>query len=120
MESIQKIRCTVKEAWRKIYSERKDTVWVKQLRGISDDHCDALHGRKPAFIEGLFQVDCGDRRHNLALVNILNLMDSGYVDPDEGLPWVGIPPTGPKYEIIDIHQIGGAAQLVLLNLVRGA
>ena len=26
----------------------------------------------------------------------------------------------PKYEMIDIHQIGGAAQLVLVNPVRGA
>ena len=53
-------------------------------------------------------------------MNILNPVDSGYVDPDEGLPWVEIPPTGPKYEIIDIHQIGGAAQLVPVNPVRGA
>ena len=120
VESIQRIRCTVKEAWRKIYPERKDTVWVKQVRGISDDHYRALHGRKLAFIEAFFQVDCGDRRHNLALLNILNPVDSGYVDPNEGLPWVEIPRTGPKYEIIDIRQIEGAVQLVPVNLVRGA
>ena len=31
VESIQRIQCTVKEALPKIYLERKDTVWVKQL-----------------------------------------------------------------------------------------
>ena len=86
VELIQRIRCTVKEAWRIIYPELKDIVWVKQLRGIRVHHYRALHGRKPAFIEVFFQVDCGDWTHNLALVNILNLVDSGYVDPDKGLP----------------------------------
>ena len=46
---------------------------------------------------------------------MLNPVDSGYVDPDKGLPWVERPLTGPKYVIIDIDQIGGAAQLVPLN-----
>ena len=41
------------------------------------------------------------------------------MDPDEGLPWVARPITGPKYQIIDMNQIGGAAQLVPLNQVRG-
>ena len=109
MESIQRIWFIVKEGWRKIYPERKHTVWVKQLRGISDDHCWALHGRKLGFIEAFFQIDSRDRRDNLALVNILSPVDSAYVDPDEGLLWVEIPPTGPKYEIINIHQIKGAA-----------
>ena len=47
-------------------------------------------------------------------------MDSGDVDIDEWLPWVEIPPAGPKYEIINIHYIGGGAQLVPVTLVRGA
>ena len=38
---------------------------------------------------------------------------------DEALPWVERPLTSPKYKIIDINQIGGAAQLVPLNPVRG-
>ena len=125
METIQKIRCTVKEAWCRSHPRRNDAVWVKQLRGISDDHYRALHGRKPGFVEALFQVEYEDlrattTRRNLALVSILNLVDSGYVDPDEGLPWVEMPLTGPRYEIIDIHQIGGAAQLVSMNPGRGA
>ena len=62
--------------------------------------------RKPAFIEALFQVDCGDSRHNLALVNILNRVDSGHVGPNQELPWVEMSSMGRKYEIIDIHQIG--------------
>ena len=116
VETIQRIRCTVKEAWRRNRPKRQDAVWVKQRRGISDDHYRALHGRKPAFVEAFFQVDCEDTsRRNLALVRTLNPVDSGYVDPDEGLPWVEIPLTGPKYEIIDIDQISGAAQLVPLN-----
>ena len=124
VETIQRIRCTVNEAWRRSHPSRNDTVWVKQLRGISDDHYRALHGRKPAFVEAFFQVDCkyfGDTvKHNLALVDVLNPVDSGYVDPDEGLPWVERPLSGPKYEIIDINQIGGAAQLVPLNPGSGA
>ena len=48
---------------------------------------------------------------------MLNPLDSGYVDLNEGLPWVEIPLMGPKYEIIDIEQIGGAAQLIPLNPV---
>ena len=92
---------------------------VKQLRGIGDDHYRALHGRKPAFVEAFFEVDCeyfGDtRKQNLALVNTLNPVDSGYVDVDEGLPWVEIPLNGPKYVIVDIDRIAGAAQLVPLN-----
>ena len=119
VETIQRIRCTVKEAWRRSHPRRNDVVWVKQLRGISDDHYRALHGRKPAFVEAFFQVDCehlgATIRRNLALVNILNPVDSGYVDPDEGLAWVEMPPNSPKYEIIDIHQIGGAAHLVPMN-----
>jgi hypothetical protein len=118
VETIQRIRCTVKEAWRKNRPSRNDPVWIKQLRGISDNHYRALHGRKPAFVEALFQVELhrGDtRKRNLALVDMLNPVDSGYVDPDEGLPWVEIPLTGAKYEIVEINQIGGAAQLVPLN-----
>ena len=53
-------------------------------------------------------------------MRILNPVDSGCVDPDEGLPWVEIPLTCPRYEIIDIHQIGGAAQSVPMNPRRGA
>ena len=124
VETIQRIRCTVKEAWRGSHPRRNDVVWVKQLRGISDDHYRALHGRKPAFVEAFFQVDCeylgATRRRKLALVKILNPVNSGYVDPDEGLPWVETPPDGKKYEIIDIHQIGGAAQLVLVHPENGA
>ena len=47
---------------------------------------------------------------------MLNLVHLGYVDSDEGLPWVEIPLTGPKYNIVDIDKIGGAAQLLPLNL----
>ena len=119
METIQKIRCTVKEAWCGNRPSRKDAVWVKQLRGIGDDHYRALHGRKLTFVEAFFEVDCeyfGDtRKQKLALVNMLNPVDSEYVDIDEGLPWVEIPLNGPKYEIVDIDRIGGAAQLVPLN-----
>jgi len=119
VETLQRIRCTVNEAWRRSYPRRNDTVWVKQLRGITDSHYRALHGRKPAFVEALFQVDCGyfgeTTKHNLALVDMLNPVDSGFVDPDEGLPWVERPPTGPRYEIINIDEIGGVAQLVPLN-----
>ena len=46
---------------------------------------------------------------------MLNPVDSGYVDPDEGLLWIEILLMGPKYEIVDIEQIGGAAQLLPLN-----
>ena len=125
VETIQKIRCTVKKAWRRSHPRRNHAVWVKQPRGISDDHYLALHGRKPRFVEALFQVGCEDlgattTRGNLALVSILNPVDSGYVDLYEGLPWVEMPLTGPRYEIIDIHQIGGAAQLVPMNPGRGA
>ena len=123
VETIQRIRYTVNEAWRRSHPSRNDTVWVKQLRGISDDHYRALHGRKPAFVEAFFQVDCkyfGDTvKHNLALVDVLNPVDSGYVDPDEGLPWVEIPLSGTKYEIVDIDRIGGAAQLVPMNPAGG-
>ena len=123
VETIQRIRCTVKEAWRKNRPRRNDAVWVKQLRGIGDDHYRALHGRKPAFVEAFFKLDCeysGDiRKRNLALVNMLNPVDSGYVDPDEGLPWVEIPLSGPKYEIVDIDRIGGVAQLVPMNPAGG-
>ena len=91
VETIQKIRCTVKEAWRRSHPRRNDAVWVKQLRGISDDHYRALHGRNPGFVEALFQVECEDlgattTRRNLALLSILNPVDSEYVDPHEGLP----------------------------------
>ena len=55
------------------------------------------------------------RKRNLALVNMLNPVDSGYVNLDEGLPWVEMPVTGPKYKIVDIDRIGGAAQLVPLK-----
>ena len=103
VELIQRIRCMVKEVLRKILPELKETVCVKQLRSISDDHYWALPWRKPPFIEALFQSDCRDRRYNLALVNILNPVDSGDVDPDKWLSWVEIPPTGPKYDIINIH-----------------
>ena len=58
-------------------------------------------------------MDCeyvGDiTKHILALVHILNPVDSGYVDLDEGLPLEKRPLTCPKYLIIDINQIGGAA-----------
>ena len=54
-------------------------------------------------------------RRNLALVNILNLVDSRYVDPNEGVQLVEMPPNSPKYEIIDINQIGEAEQLVPMN-----
>ena len=68
---------------------QNDAVWVKQLRGISDDHYRPLHGRKQAFIEAFFQVDyedfVGTGKRNLALLNMLNPVDSGYIDPDEGL-----------------------------------
>ena len=64
-------------------------------------------------MEAFFEVDCeyfGDaRKQNLALVNILNLVDSEYVDPDEGLPWVEMLFIGSKYEIVNIDRIGGAA-----------
>ena len=50
---------------------------------------------------------------------MLNPVDSRYVDPDKGLPWVKIPLSGPKYEIVDIDQIGGAAQLVPMNPAGG-
>ena len=46
---------------------------------------------------------------------MLNPVDSEYVNPDEGLLWVEIPVIGPKYEIVNIDRIGGAAQLVPLN-----
>ena len=45
---------------------------------------------------------------------MLNPVDSGYVDPDEGLPWVEMPLTGSKYKIVNIDRMGGAAQLVAL------
>jgi hypothetical protein len=119
VETIQRIWCTVNEAWRRCHPRRNDAVWIKQLRGINDSHYRALHGRKPAFVEAFFQVDCkyfGDTaKRSLALVEILNPVESGYVDPDEGLPWVERPLTGKKYEIINIEQIGGAAQLIPLN-----
>ena len=86
---------------------------------MTDDHYRALHGRKPAFVEALLQMDCGyfgeTTKHNLAFFDILNPVDSGFVDLDEGLPWVEGLPTCLRYKIIDIHHIGGAAQLVLLN-----
>ena len=123
VETIQRIRCMANEAWRRSCPRRNNAVWVKQLMGITDDHYRALHGRKLAFVETFFQVDCGyfgeTTKHNLALVDILNSVESGYVDPDERLPWVERPPTGPRYEIIDIDQNGGAAQLVPLNPVSG-
>ena len=56
VKAIQRIQCTVKEAWLGKYPRRNDAIWVKQLRGISDNHYRALHGRKPAFIEVFFQV----------------------------------------------------------------
>ena len=106
LETIQRIRYTVKEALRKNCPCRNNAVWVKQLRGIGDDHYRALHGRKPAFVEAFFKLDCkysrDIRKQNLALVNMLNPVDSGYVDLYEGLPWVEIPLSGPKYEIVDI------------------
>ena len=124
VETIQRIRFTVKEVWRGSHRRRNDFVWVKPLRGMSDDHYRALHGRKPAFVEAFFQVDCeylgATKRHKLALVKILNPVNYGYVDPDEGLPWIETPPDGKKYEIIDIHQIGRAAQLVPVYLENGA
>ena len=55
------------------------------------------------------------RKRNLALVNMLNPVDSGYVDPDEGLLWIEILLMGPKYEIVNIEQIVAAAQLLPLN-----
>ena len=48
METIQRIQCTVKEAWSGSEPRRNDFVWAKHLRGISDDHYRALHERKPA------------------------------------------------------------------------
>ena len=79
VETIQRIRCTVNEAWRRNRPSRNDTVWVKQLRGISDDHYRALHGRKPAFVQAFLQVDCEyfghTTKHDLALVDILNPVD---------------------------------------------
>ena len=53
-------------------------------------------------------------------MSVLNLVDSGCVDPDEGLPWVEMPLTCQRYEIIDIHHIGGAAQSVPMNPKREA
>ena len=70
-----------------------------------------------AFFQVHYEFFGHTRKRNLALVNMLNPVDSGYVNPNEGLPWVEIPVTGPKYEIVDIDRIGGAAQLVPLNPV---
>ena len=65
-------------------------MWVKQPRGINVSHYLALYGRKPAFVEAFFQVDYkyfGDTaKRRLAPVDILNPVESVYVDPDEGLP----------------------------------
>ena len=50
------------------------------------DHYYALYGRKPAFIEVFAQLDYVDtKRHKLALVNILNPVDSGYINSVERL-----------------------------------
>ena len=69
-------------------------------------------------------MDCGyfgeTTKHKLGLVDILSPVNSGYIDPDEGLPLVERLPNGPKYEIIEIDQIGGVAQLVPLNPESGA
>ena len=69
-------------------------------------------------MEAFFEVGCeyfrDTREQNLALVNMLNPVDSGYVDPDEGLPWIEMPLTSSKDEIVNIDRIGGAAQLVPL------
>ena len=54
-------------------------------------------------------------KHNLALVDILIPVNSGYIDSDEGVPLVERPPNITKYEIIKINQIGRATQLVPLN-----
>ena len=59
-------------------------------------------------------------KYNLALVDILNPVNSGYINPDEGLLLVERPPNGPRYEIIEIHQFGIVAQLVPLNPESGA
>ena len=123
VETIQRVRCTVNEAWRRSHPSRNDTVWVKHPGDKSDDHHRALHGRKPDFVEAFFQADCeyvGDTtKYILPLVDIPNPVDSGYFDPHKGLPWVERLLTGSKYQIIDINQIGGVGQLVPLNPVRG-
>ena len=59
---------------------------MNQLRGILIDHYYALYRRKPAFIKVFAQLDYADtKRHKLALVNILNPVDSGYINPVEWL-----------------------------------
>ena len=107
METIQRVQCTVNEAWRRSRPSRNDTVWVKHPGDKCDDHYRVLHGRKPAFVKAFFPADCeyiGDTtKYNLALVDIPNPVDSGYVNPDEGLPWVERPLTASKYQIIDIN-----------------
>lgn len=124
VETIQRIRYTVKEIWRGSPLRQNDTGWVEQLGGVSDDHYRALHGRKPAFIEAFFQVDCeyveATRRPKLALLKIPNPVNSRYVDLDESLVLVETPPDSKKYEIIDIHEIVEAAQLVPMHTENGA
>jgi hypothetical protein len=85
-------------------------VWIKQPKA-TDDSYRALHGRKPASVQALFRVTCTDLNisYNLALVSPLNPVDSGYIDPHEGLPWVEM---RSRFEIVDIAQIRGAAQLI--------
>ena len=86
---MQRIRYTVNEAWCRSRPKRNNAVLVKQLGGISDGYYQGLHGRKPAFVEAFFRVDCEyfgeSTKCNLALVDMLNPVDSGYVDPDEAL-----------------------------------
>ena len=98
METIQRIRYTVKEIWHGSHLRQNEAGWVEQLRVVSDEHYRALHGRKPAFIEAFFQADCeyvgATRRRKLALVKIPNLVNSRYVDPDERLVLVETPPDG--------------------------